>query len=120
MGGRFLEQRYESDYQGTEFRGLGIYGYDKAKKKYVWLWLDNMSTGMMVSEGQYDEESDQLVLVGEGSSPMGKMRTKSAIKPVDENKLIMTYYITMPGAEEHKAMVTTYRRFPQTENNQRL
>jgi hypothetical protein len=110
MDGRFLQQRYESDYQGTKFRGLGIYGYDKSKKKYFCVWLDNMSTGLTLSEGEYDKESDQLVLEGEAASPMGKMRTRTVIKPVDDDTLTMDYYVAMPDAKEHKAMVATYTR----------
>jgi hypothetical protein len=104
MDGRFLQQRYESEYHGTKFRGLGIYGYDKSKKKYFCVWLDNLSTGPTFSEGEYDTESDQLVLEGEVASPMGNMPTRSVIKPVDDDTLTMTYDVA------HKTMVTTYTR----------
>ncbi len=48
MGGRYLQQRYRGEYEGEKFEGLGITGYDKIKKKYVSLWIDNMGTGFML------------------------------------------------------------------------
>src|SRR5881396_146705 len=36
------------------FKGMGIDGYDNVKKKFVGTWMDNMGTGVMMSEGDYD------------------------------------------------------------------
>src|SRR4051812_8985726 len=36
------------------FKGMGLEGYDNVKKKFVGTWMDNMGTGMMTSEGDYD------------------------------------------------------------------
>lgn len=110
LGGRFLQQRYEPEHEGQKFRGFGIHGYDKAKKKYVSVWLDNMSTGIMVSEGEYDEEADQLVQVGESESPLGKMRLRTVMKAIDDNGFTMSFYVAMPDKKEHKGMVITYTR----------
>ena len=33
------------------FKGTGIEGYDNGKKKFVGTWMDNMGTGIMMSEG---------------------------------------------------------------------
>jgi hypothetical protein len=45
-----------------QFKGMGVEGYDNVKKKFVGSWIDNMSTGIMMSEGTYDPENhgDQL------------------------------------------------------------
>ena len=37
-----------------QFKGMGIEGYDNVKKKFVGSWIDNMGTGIMMSEGTYD------------------------------------------------------------------
>jgi hypothetical protein len=36
------------------FKGMGIEDYDNVKKKFVGTWVDNMGTGIMMSEGDYD------------------------------------------------------------------
>ena len=43
--------------QDFEFKGHGMEGYDNAKKKFVGTWIDNMGTGIMMSEGDYDPSS---------------------------------------------------------------
>jgi hypothetical protein len=54
-----MEQRYLTDetsgnFMGMPFKGMGLSGYDNLKKKYVSTWVDNMGTGIMLSEGTYD------------------------------------------------------------------
>ncbi|HVR43705.1 MAG TPA: DUF1579 domain-containing protein [Thermoanaerobaculia bacterium] len=54
LGGRWIEQRFRGTFQGAEFEGLGHYGYDNVKKKYLSSWMDNFSTWMMTAEGRTD------------------------------------------------------------------
>ena len=37
-----------------DFHGMEIDGFDNVKKKFVSSWVDNMGTGIMLSEGTYD------------------------------------------------------------------
>ena len=63
MGGRY----YVGDFNGKmempgpdgkkkemTFIGRSIEGYDNVKQKFVSTWVDNMGTGIMVTEGTYD------------------------------------------------------------------
>ena len=36
------------------FQGLGFTGYDNHPKKYVGVWIDNMTTSIMTSSGTFD------------------------------------------------------------------
>lgn len=111
MDGRFAVESYKSDYNGMPFEGMGITGYDKVKKKYVGTWMDNMGTGVMHSEGTYDEASKTLTLFGEADSPMGHMKMRMTAQQVDANKTIFTMYTTMPGMpQEMKGMEIIYTR----------
>jgi hypothetical protein len=110
MGGRFVQQEFKGEYNGKPFEGLGIFGYDKAKKKYVSVWLDNMGTGIMLSEGTYDEASKTFTEIGEIESPTGKMREKTVTKDVDKNKFVLTMWMLLPGDKEQKVMEIIYTR----------
>src|SRR5262249_37412844 len=55
--GRFLAEHYEGKAMGKPFKGLGLLGYDRQKKKYTNVWVDSMSTGIMTSLGTYDPQS---------------------------------------------------------------
>jgi hypothetical protein len=47
------------------FKGMGIEGYDNVKKKFVGSWVDNMGTGIMMSEGTYDPATKTFTYTGE-------------------------------------------------------
>jgi hypothetical protein len=59
-----------SDFEGTAmeapFKGHGIMGYDPAKKKYVGVWVDTMSTHPQLSEGTYDERTRTMTMTAKG------------------------------------------------------
>jgi hypothetical protein len=110
MGGRFLQQKLKCQIGGEAFEGLGISGYDKARKKYVSIWIDNMGTGIMQSVGKYDKATDTFTETSESAMPTGKMKVRTVSKPVDKDKFIFTMYMTMPGAPETKVLEITYTR----------
>jgi hypothetical protein len=94
MGGRYmleeLRGRTEMNGEPYDFEGMGVFGFDKMKKKHVYVWVDNMSTMIMAGEGTAD--------------PTGK---------------IITYYSTMPdvmtgGTMELKSVVTEHAPDRQT------
>ncbi len=62
--GRFLHTRFQGSMMGQPFDGIGLLGYDNGKKKYVGVWLDSMSTGIMPYEGDYDAQKKELVCRG--------------------------------------------------------
>ena len=54
-GGLWLLEHFKGDFGGMPFEGRGATSYDPAKKKYVNVWIDSMSTSPMISEGTYDK-----------------------------------------------------------------
>ena len=51
LGNRFVQEKFSGTFMGMPFEGMGYTGYDNAKKQYIGTWMDNMSTGMMLSTG---------------------------------------------------------------------
>ncbi len=47
------------------FKGMGLDGYDNAKKKFVGCWVDNMGTGILMSQGDYDPATKTFTYAGE-------------------------------------------------------
>lgn len=54
LGGRFLEQRQEGSHLGKSTSGIGYVGFDNAKGRYVSLWLDDLNTAVLRTEGPPD------------------------------------------------------------------
>lgn len=69
MGGRVMHEEFQGDMMGTPFTGLSRSGYDNVSGKYWSTWTDSMSTGIMVSEGECDEDHN-CTYVGTYNDPI--------------------------------------------------
>jgi Protein of unknown function (DUF1579) len=72
MGGLWLVSDVEMDMQGTKFTGHGLDSYDPAKKKYVGVWVDSMTTSPIVIEGELSADMKTLTMSGKGPGQDGK------------------------------------------------
>jgi hypothetical protein len=94
LGGMWLAGSMKSDLFGTKFLGKSLESYHPAKKKYVSVWVDSMSTAPVIMEGTYDKEKKTMTMIGEGPGMDGKAtKYKSVSKFPDADTLEMTMYI---------------------------
>jgi hypothetical protein len=110
MGGRYLQQNFRGEIGGKEFRGMGLSGYDNAKKKYVGAWVDTMGTGIMNTEGEYDEKKHELTETGVSSGPSGEEKFKMVSRYLDDNKFVFEMYMVDAQGQAAKMMEMTYTR----------
>ena len=82
VGDLWTLSRFEMDMMGTPFTGSSTFGYDKHKQKYVGTWIDSMSTGVTLMEGDLDKERKVIVMHydqrDEASGATRKMRSETA------------------------------------------
>ncbi len=113
LGGRFVREEVEGEFmEGMRFQGFGMTGYDNLKKKYTSMWTDNMSTGMMISEGTCDASGKVFTYRGRSMDPMtGTEKTyKWTIRIVNNDKYISEMYTVGEDGKEFKSMEITYTR----------
>ena len=70
LDGRVLHETFEGNFMGRPFVGHSMVGYDKAREKYWSTWVDTMSTTIMISWGEWDEEKQAVVFEGSYTDPM--------------------------------------------------
>lgn len=101
MGGRYQEGNYKGEMMGMAFEGKSTTAYDKAKKVYINTWIDNMGTGMMVSEGKIEPDGKTMISNGKMVDPTtGKeVSVREVWKMVDDKTRIMEMYTTFDGKE---------------------
>ncbi len=111
LGGRYLQSKNTGNMMGMPFEGIGVTGYDNAKKMFVSSWIDNMGTGMMYLEGVWDDATKSIKLSGKMVDPItGKdVPVKENIKFVDDNTQIMEMYMDDNG-KEFKSMEIKYTK----------
>jgi len=111
LGGRFLEMKVSGTAMGEPFEGMGILGYDNAKKEYVNTWLDNMGTGIMSSAGTYDPETKTMTEMGTYTDPMaGEQKFKGVTKFIDSDNFTYEMFTYTPDGNEFQNMEIKYTR----------
>jgi hypothetical protein len=92
------------------FKGQGTEGYDNVKKKFVGTWMDNMGTGIMMSEGVYDQATKTFTYTGEMEMMPGmKQKFREVVKITDNDHMDFEYYEDR-GGKEMKTMEIAYTR----------
>jgi hypothetical protein len=92
------------------FKGMSLEGYDNVTKKFVATWADNMSTGIMMSEGTYDPATKAFTYTGETEMMPGmKTKIREVIKIVDNDHHHFDWYEDH-GGQEAKTMEIDYTR----------
>lgn len=67
--GRYQVSEHKGDFMGMPFEGMSIVGYDNSKKKFVSTWVDNMGTGIMTMEGEWNASSKSVEFKGKMTDP---------------------------------------------------
>lgn len=111
MGNRYVEERFEGQFMGQPFSGLGYSGYDNVKKEYFGTWMDTMSTGMMTQTGKADA-GNSMSYTGSMADPMtGKVQTyNTKVTVTDNDHHTMEMWGPGPDGKNMKMMEIVYTR----------
>lgn len=104
LGGRFLEEKVESEFMGMPFEGMGLFAYDNTAERYIYMWMDNMSTAVATSYGSRHE--DGWLLEGDHVDPAtGKTSTfRNVIRSTDTGFVFEWY------EDDYKTMEIKYTK----------
>jgi hypothetical protein len=115
LGGRYLQLDYEGTMTGPDgktgpFKGMGIGGFDNGKKKYTNFWIDEMSTGTMVTEGT--RAGNVMTFDGQCTDPSGQsMKVREVITVVDNDHHKYELFMSdRPDGQLNKMMEINYTR----------
>lgn len=111
-GGLWLTSDFQSDFGGMKFQGKGMDGYDPAKKKYVSVWVDSLTTAPMLFEGDFDKAGKTLTMTCNSTVPGGTAPAvwRSVTTIVDNDNHTFEMYLKPQGGEEQKMMTIKYQR----------
>ncbi|MFI5185815.1 MAG: DUF1579 domain-containing protein [Chitinophagales bacterium] len=112
LNGLYQESVHKGTMMGMPFEGHGTVGYDNAKKVFVSSWIDNMGSGIMYTEGTWDNATKSLVMKGKTTDPMtGKdVGVREVMKFIDDNNQTMEMYGAGPDGKEMKMMEIKFTR----------
>jgi len=112
LGGRFLQQDYNSLFQGQPFQVMQILGYDNQKKKVIELMMDTMSTSVLHNEGQVSEDGKVITNTGESLDPRTKKpyKLRTVYTIADHDHFTLEWYRIDEGAADEKVVTLTHAR----------
>ena len=113
LGGRYIEERFQGNFMGQPFNGIGYTGYDNTKKHYVSTWMDNMSTSVMYSAGNADSSGKLMAFAANMADPTaaGKnVRVDMKISVADNDHHMMEMWGPAPDGTVYKSMEIRYTR----------
>lgn len=113
MDGRYQITNFKGSFMGMPFEGMGITGYDNHKKKYVSNWIDNMGTGMMQMEGDWDAATKTLTMNGKMADvATGKdCEMKEVFRITDADHHVLEMYGPDPKTgKQYKTMEVKFTR----------
>jgi len=112
LDGRYVQEEFTGDFMGQPFRGMSLTGYDNIRGKYRSVWVDNMSTTIVTSEGDLDAAGKVLTFNGDYACAMTGDKNKQAkliSRIVNKDKHVFEMHDPSLGANS-KMMEITYTR----------
>jgi hypothetical protein len=69
--GRYIQVDMNGEMPGMgPYHGHGIYGFDNTAQKFVAIWIDNFSTGMMTGTGELSEDGKTITWTYKANCPI--------------------------------------------------
>jgi hypothetical protein len=111
-GGMWLISRYNGDFAGMPFTGVGTVGYDPVEKKYIGTWVDTISPHLTILKGDYDPETKTMTTTAEGRDfESGEvMQSRHVSRYLDDNTRTFEMHAKDRGGKERKIMEIAYKR----------
>jgi hypothetical protein len=102
---------FKGDFGGMPFHGHGTTTWDPAKKKYVGTWVDSMSMGLALSEGNYDAATKRVTSIMDGPDMSGgRTKSKAVVEYKDANTRVMSMATIQADGKEVPTMKITYTK----------
>jgi hypothetical protein len=69
LNGHFLEEEFHGEMMGKPFNGRSLMGYDNTKQTFNSVWVSDMQTSMVTSEGKGENGNKVITLAGKVNCP---------------------------------------------------
>ncbi|ANM32297.1 hypothetical protein ABI59_16150 [Acidobacteria bacterium Mor1] len=108
LGGRVLVEEMSTSMMGMPYEGRGTQGFDNVSGKFWATWTDNMSTGLMVSEGSCGDDGTCTFMGGWNDPMTGKPTTARMVTRQTESGEVMEMFGPDREGNEMKMMEIIY------------
>ncbi len=112
MNGLYVQSEFKGSMMGTPFTGRLIEGFNNTTRKLESVWIDSMSSGMMVQTGEMSSDGKTITMSGTCTDPMTSKpkAIKSVITIENDNAHTMKMYDVDASGKEFESMKIEYTR----------
>jgi hypothetical protein len=109
MCGPWLVSDFRNHTSG--FEGHGLSGWDSVAGRYVSTWVDPRRRGLVVMDGDWDDEERTMTFVGQMTRPDGsRMRWREVTERPEPDVRIFRSLVPGPAGAEFEVMTVRYDR----------
>lgn len=112
LNGRFVESEFHGEMMGKPFTGRSLIGYDNTKQKFNSVWLSDIQTSMITSEGKGENGNKVITLEGKVDCPATGRKDipmKQVFRVLSPDKYTFEMFDGSKG-ENVRTMEITYTR----------
>ncbi|MGV3545860.1 MAG: DUF1579 domain-containing protein [Pedobacter sp.] len=112
LGDRYQQSTYKGEMDGMPFEGMNTIAFDNSRKVYISTWIDNMGTGLMYSEGTFNEAKKTMIFKGTATDAVSgkQIPFREVFTIVDDNNQLMEMYDTKDGKETKTMSIKLVRK----------
>lgn len=112
LDGRFLETRFRSEVEGRSFEGRQLLGHDNSTGRYVAVWIDSMSTGVLQATGVCAGGGSVWTLEGKRFEPAEdrEVEHRWVIRMQDANHHVFEMHDQLEDGRMFKSLEIRYER----------
>jgi len=110
LGGRYLAEDFSGTMSMGPYHGHGMLGFNNTTKQWEHVWMDDMGTGMMVSQGETKDGA--TVLHSTFTCPLNgeQVSTRTVLTSLGDDERTVDMWTTMSGQPEFQSMSLHYKR----------
>ncbi len=112
LDGHYVREEITTESEWGLFRGLGYMGFNNLEGRYEFIWMDNMSTSIMLQHGSYDPDTKILSSYGSHRDPAtGKYYSMRGTHDMsDPDYHTFEGFATGPDGKEYKSFEGSSKR----------
>lgn len=112
LGSRFVKEEYQGVAGGRPFTGMGLVGFNNISREFESIWIDSMSTAMMLSSGTYDPLTRTLNFKGEYTDPVsGKRNTTRSVETfLNDHQHVFEMFDVDENGKEYRSLEIFYTK----------
>ena len=110
-GGRFLLEEYNDVVFGRPITGTRLFGYNTVTGQYEAAFTGTTSPAILMLKGSSTDGGKVVDYSGESESANGtKFTLNVRVRQVDDDQIVMSFSMTVPGGKPNTFQETTYTR----------